>query len=82
MTLWGDGFAKRWHHCCRLIEPRAPNKAQPQSSASMPHLIAYAWLATILTTIVLAGSRGIPILHAFGWIDTRRGLYASLSVLA
>jgi len=48
----------------------------------MQLFVAYAWLATVLSTIALAGARGIPILNAFGWIDTRRGLYASLSVLA
>jgi len=47
----------------------------------MPHFIAYAWIATILITIALAGCRGMPILHAFGWIDTRRGLYTSLVVM-
>jgi len=48
----------------------------------MDMLIAYAWLTTVLVTIALAGCRGIPILNAFGWIDTRRGLYASLIVMA
>jgi len=48
----------------------------------MQLFIAYGWIATVLATIALAGCRGMPILHAFGWIDTRRGLYASLSVTA
>ncbi len=48
----------------------------------MPTLIAYAWLATVVITIVVAAGRRIPILNAFGWIDSRPGFYCSLIVLA
>ncbi len=46
------------------------------------HLIAYAWIATVVVTIALAAGRRIPILNAFGWIDSRPGFYCSLVVLA
>ncbi len=41
------------------------------------HLIAYAWIATVVVTIALAAGRRIPIVNAFGWIDSRPGLYCS-----
>ena len=46
------------------------------------HLIAFAWIATVLVTIALAARRRIPILNAFGWIDSGPGFYFSLVVLA
>ncbi len=48
----------------------------------MPTLIAYAWIATVVVTIALAARRGVPIINAFGWIDSRPGFYFSLIVLA
>ena len=48
----------------------------------MPTLIAYAWIATVVVTIALAARRRIPIVNAFGWIDSRPGFYCSLVVLA
>ena len=49
---------------------------------TLAHLIAYAWLATVVVTIVLAARRGVPIVNAFGSIDSRPGIYCSLAVLA
>ena len=46
------------------------------------HLIAYAWIATVVVTIALAARRGVPIVNAFGWIDSRPGFYFSAAVLA
>ena len=48
----------------------------------MPTVIAYAWLATVVVTIALAAGRRVPILNAFGWINSRPGFYCSLTVLA
>ena len=48
----------------------------------MPSFIAYAWIATVVVTIALAARRRIPILNAFGWIDSGRGFYFSAAVLA
>ena len=48
----------------------------------MPTLIAYAWIATVLVATALAAGRRIPIVNAFGWIDSRPGFYCLLVVLA
>ena len=48
----------------------------------LAHLIAYAWIATVVFVVYLAAGRGIPILHAFAPIPTYPGLYFSLAILA
>ena len=49
---------------------------------TLADLIAYAWIATAVITIVLAARRRIPIVNAFSWIDSRPGFYFSAAVLA
>ncbi len=69
---------KKGHRESRLAHlPEITN-----TNAPMPHLIAYAWLATIIVTIAVAAGRDIPILNAFGLINSRPGFCSSLVVLA
>ena len=58
------------------------SKAEGCDHCRMPYVIAYAWLATAIVTIALAARRRIPIINAFGWIDSRPGLNSSLAVVA
>ena len=46
------------------------------------HLIACAWLATMIVTVAVAARQGIPILQAFAPIRTYPGLYVPLALSA
>lgn len=48
----------------------------------MPHLIAYAWILTVVVTVAAAAYRGIPVLSAFGWINTHGGARLARIALA
>jgi len=49
---------------------------------TVAHLIAYAWIATVVVGVALAAWKGLPVLHTFAPIHTWPGFYFSLAVLA
>ena len=48
---------------------------------TLAHLIAYAWLATILVAIAAAGYKGLPIANVLAPIRSLQGFYFSLATL-
>ena len=64
------------------LERRSAASGRQGGILTAAHLIAYDWVATVVVTIALAAHRRVPIVNAFGWIDSSPGLYFSAAVLA